>query len=131
MTYQLSIFDSIPYGLQAKQLIDFISDINKGNKASKDYEEMASAYRNQQLSKLEELINKEEFGVANFTDLLLYNRNSNWVKKMNEILPTQSIVVAVGAGHLPGEKGVINLLRKAGYKVQAVENKMIKNGKVL
>jgi uncharacterized protein YbaP (TraB family) len=50
---------------------------------------------------------------------------------MNEILPAESIVVAVGAGHLPGEKGVINLLRKAGYKVQAVENKMIRNGKVL
>jgi uncharacterized protein YbaP (TraB family) len=131
MTYQLSIFDSIPYKVQAKQLVDFISDMNKGNNASKDYEEMALAYRNQELTKLEQLINKEEFGVADFTDLLLYNRNRNWVKKLNDILPSESVVVAVGAGHLPGEKGVINLLRKAGYKVQAVENKMIKNGKVL
>jgi len=36
------------------------------------------------------------------------------------------LVIAVGAGHLPGEKGVINLLRKAGYKVEPVENKMFK-----
>jgi uncharacterized protein YbaP (TraB family) len=131
MTYQLSIFDSIPYQLQAKHLVEFIGEMSKGDKTSKDFEEMTLAYRNQELLKLEQLINKEEFGIANFTDLLLYNRNRNWVNKMNEMLPTQSIVVAVGAGHLPGEKGVINLLRKAGYKVQAVENKMIKNGKVL
>jgi uncharacterized protein YbaP (TraB family) len=35
----------------------------------------------------------------------------------------RSLVVAVGAGHLPGEKGVIELLRKEGYKVEPVENK--------
>ncbi len=131
MTYQLSIFDSIPYGVQAKQLVDFISDTKQGDKANKEYEEMASAYRNQELSKLEKLISKEEFGVENFADLLLYNRNSNWVKKLEQILPTESIVMAVGAGHLPGEKGVINLLRKKGYKVEAINNRMVKNRNVL
>jgi uncharacterized protein len=38
----------------------------------------------------------------------------------------QSLVIAVGAGHLPGDKGVINLLRKAGYKVEPVRNEMIR-----
>jgi hypothetical protein len=41
-------------------------------------------------------------------------------------MPGKSLVIAVGAGHLPGEKGVINLLRKAGYKVEPVKNNMIK-----
>jgi len=35
------------------------------------------------------------------------------------------LLIAVGAGHLPGEKGVINLLRKAGYNVKPVKNSMI------
>lgn len=126
MTYQLSIFDSIPYELQAKQLLAFITENDTEDKASKEYEEMASAYRNQELNKLEMLINKEEFGVGNFADLLLYNRNKNWVVTMAKIFSSNSAVIAVGAGHLPGEKGVINLLRKAGYKVDPMENKMMK-----
>ena len=126
MTYQLSIFDSIPYEVQAKQLLAFITENDTEDKASKEYEEMASAYRNQELNKLEMLINKEEFGVGNFADLLLYNRNRNWVVTMGKIFSANSAVIAVGAGHLPGEKGVINLLRKAGYKVDPMENKMLK-----
>jgi len=126
MAYQLSIFDSIPYQVQAKQLLAFITENDTEDKASKEYEEMASAYRNQELSKLEVLINKEEFGVGNFADLLLYNRNRNWVVTMGKIFSANSAVIAVGAGHLPGEKGVINLLRKAGYKVDPMENKMLK-----
>jgi uncharacterized protein YbaP (TraB family) len=126
MAYQLSIFDSIPYEVQAKQLLAFISDNDTEDKASKEYDEMASAYRNQDLSKLEALINKEEFGIGNFADLLLYNRNKNWVITMDKIFANNSAVIAVGAGHLPGEKGVINLLKKAGYKVEPMENKMVK-----
>lgn len=126
MTYQLSIFDSIPYEVQAKQLLAFITENDTEDKASKEYDEMASAYRNQELHKLEQLINKEELGIGNFADLLLYNRNKNWVVIMGKIFSTNSAVIAVGAGHLPGEKGVINLLRKAGYKVDPMENKMLK-----
>ena len=126
MTYQLSIFDSIPYQVQAKQLLAFITENDTEDKASKEYDEMASAYRNQELHKLEQLINKEELGIGNFADLLLYNRNKNWVVTMGKIFSTNSAVIAVGAGHLPGEKGVINLLRKAGYKVDPMENKMLK-----
>jgi hypothetical protein len=41
-------------------------------------------------------------------------------------MPGNSLVIAVGAGHLPGKKGVLNLLREAGYKVEPVKNEMIK-----
>jgi uncharacterized protein YbaP (TraB family) len=34
-----------------------------------------------------------------------------------------NVFVAVGAGHLTGTDGVINLLRKEGYKVEALMNK--------
>ena len=87
---------------------------------------MATAYLAQDLTKLEALINKEEFGVGNFTDLLLYNRNKNWVVTMEKIFSSHSVVIAVGAGHLPGQQGIINLLRKAGYTVEPMENKMLK-----
>ena len=53
-------------------------------------------------------------------DALIYNRNADWVKKMPALMAKMPTLFAVGAAHLPGEKGVLNLLRQAGYKVEGV-----------
>jgi uncharacterized protein YbaP (TraB family) len=124
MSYQMSIFDSIPYKLQAKQLVDYVN--NHGKEDNKEFEELTQAYRTQQLSKLEELTKKEDMGMERFTEILLYQRNINWVNKLQDLLSKNALVIAVGAGHLPGDKGVINLLKKAGYKVEPVKNDMTK-----
>jgi len=126
MAYQAGIFDSIPYKLQAEQLIKYVdsSSVEK-DQESNEFKELADAYKKQDLKKLEELSNKNDIGVSNFTDLLLYNRNRNWVEKLKSLLPVKTLLIAVGAGHLPGEKGVINLLRKAGYTVKPLKNSMI------
>lgn len=126
MAFQMSIFDSIPYAVQAKQLLSYIENYEKKDD-NKEFEELTKAYRNQDLKMLEELTEKEESGVEKFTEIMLYRRNEDWTQKLSLIMSSGPIVVAVGAGHLPGERGVINLLRKAGYKVEPVENKMIKN----
>lgn len=123
MEYQMGIFDSIPYGLQAKQLVKMIEE---GGSDNSEMKKITEAYRSQQLDKMEEMTKKEDMGLEQFTDLLLYNRNLNWAKKLEDLLAGKSLVIAVGAGHLPGEKGVINLLRKAGYKVEPVKNDMIR-----
>jgi len=126
MSYQAGVLDSIPYKLQAEQLVDYIDKANKGEMEDKAMEEMFRAYKNQDLNKLEAMMMDSEAGIAAFTDILLYHRNRNWVEKLRTLLPHRSLVIAVGAGHLPGEKGVISLLRKEGYKVTPVENKISK-----
>lgn len=125
MAYQLSIFDTIPYKLQAQQLLQYI-DTAKADTEDKMVEELMENYKKQDLGKLEKMMNQSDMGIANFTDLLLYNRNRNWVKKLKTLLPGKIFVIAVGAGHLPGENGVINLLRKEGYTLTPMENKMVK-----
>lgn len=125
MSYQMSIFDSIPYKIQAKQLLQHVNEFGQ-KKDNKLFEELTLAYRQQQLSKLGEITEKDDSGIKDFTQILLYNRNINWVKKLEEQLGTNRLVIAVGAGHLPGNKGLINLLRRAGYKVEPVKNEMIK-----
>jgi hypothetical protein len=55
-------------------------------------------------------------------DLLLYARNRKWAKELKTLMPGGTLLIAVGAAHLPGEQGVINLLRKDGYTVTPVEN---------
>ena len=124
MAFQAGILDSIPYKLQAKQLLEYVDEAGKA-KDGEDTEmsEMWKAYNEQDLKKLEDLMIKGDIGINNYTDLLLYRRNSNWVSQLKNLLPGKSLVVAVGAGHLPGEKGVISLLRKAGYTLTPVENK--------
>ncbi len=123
MGYQVSVLDDIPYKVQAEQLVKYIADEDKTGEDNKELKEMLDAYKDQDLKKLETLINKSDIGVASYAEILLYKRNRNWIEKLKEILPGKSLLVAVGAGHLPGEKGVINLLRKAGYQVTPVENK--------
>ncbi len=86
--------------------------------------EMMKAYKSQDLKKLEDLMMKTDMGIGNFTEVLLYNRNRNWVAKLKDLMPGKTLLVAVGAGHLPGDQGVINLLRKAGYTVTPIENKL-------
>ena len=54
-------------------------------------------------------------------ETLIYARNDNWMKQMPEIMKQKSTLFAVGAGHLPGERGVLNLLKKAGYTVESVK----------
>ena len=125
MKYQLGIFDKIPYKLQAKQLYEMVTKI-KDTTSSNELLVLSDAYRNQQLEKLEEMTVKEDMGIKNFTELLLYKRNENWAKKLEELMLEKSLVIAVGAGHLPGKRGVINLLRKSGYKVEPVKNDMVK-----
>ena len=108
----MSIFDSIPYKIQAEQLLKYISEDGQQSDADKEYTEMFEAYKNQDLAKLDEMIRRNDMGIAKFEDLLLNNLNRNWVQKLKTILPEKGITIAVGAGHLPGENGSINLLRK-------------------
>jgi uncharacterized protein len=53
-------------------------------------------------------------------DRLIDDRNKRMVQAMEEHLQAGQTFVAIGALHLPGKQGVVNLLRKAGYKVEAV-----------
>ncbi|NOT51227.1 MAG: TraB/GumN family protein [Chitinophagaceae bacterium] len=126
MAYQAGVLDSIPYKLQAQQLVDYINNAGKEDKESKLMKDMFDAYRSQDLKKLEDLMVEADAGMSSFIDIMLYHRNQNWVKKLKDLLPKKSLVIAVGAGHLPGEKGVINLLRKEGYKLSPIDNKLVK-----
>jgi len=51
---------------------------------------------------------------------MIYGRNANWVKLMPGIMNEKSTLFAVGAAHLVGDRGVLELLRKAGYRVEGV-----------
>ncbi|MEM6687524.1 MAG: TraB/GumN family protein [Bacteroidota bacterium] len=82
--------------------------------------EMVTTYNNEELEKLYSSIIDERFFNENTAHWLLTVRNTNWSKLMPEMMKKQSNLFAVGAGHLPGENGVIQLLRKQGYTITPV-----------
>lgn len=52
---------------------------------------------------------------------LIYDRNAAWAKALPAIMQGKSTFLAVGAAHLPGERGLLQLLRQAGYEVTPVK----------
>lgn len=116
MEYQLSIFDSIPYGAQADMLVASLDD---GSQDDSMIDTLIHYYKTQDLPKLDELINSDE-ATSTYRDILLDNRNRNWIPVMEEMMRQQKTFIAVGAGHLAGEFGVLALLRKRGYQVKPV-----------
>src|SRR5690606_26891407 len=51
----------------------------------------------------------------------LDERNHNWIPVIEKEIKTTASLIGVGAAHLAGEKGVINLLKSKGYKLKAVQ----------
>ncbi|MEO8766495.1 MAG: TraB/GumN family protein [Ginsengibacter sp.] len=117
--FQASVFDSIPYEWQAKELM---KNIDSFSFYKNEFEDMVKLYKSQQLDSMENMLAKSEFGSDQYEDLLLNDRNKKWVKELKEIMKNESVFVAVGAGHLTGVNGLISLLKKEGYKVEPLVN---------
>ncbi len=121
MQLQASVFDSIPYEWQAKELL---KNIDSFSIYKKEFDTMMLEYKNQQLSAMEKLLAKSELGSdKKYEELLLTRRNINWVEQLKKLMHKESVFVAVGAGHLVGEKGLLSLLKKEGYTVEPMANK--------
>ncbi len=118
--FQGSIFDSIPYEKQAKDLVQYVDSIDQYKKVT---QQMVDVYREQDLNKMLKLVVESDPSMEQYMDLMLYGRNRKWITKMQSMMYDKSTLFAVGAGHLPGDQGVIELLRKAGYSVKPLVNK--------
>ena len=117
--FQSSVFDSIPYSVQAKELLKSIDSLNTYRQY---FDTMVTVYKQQRLDELAKQMNDPEFGMAEQQDILLDQRNKNWVEQLRKLMKEKSLFVGVGAGHLPGAMGLIELLRKAGYTVEPLRN---------
>jgi len=112
--FQMSVFDSIPYTDQAKMLIETIRSADSEDDA---FKQMVSLYTSQNINDMVTAMSEDD-GIKGYEDLLLNTRNQNWIPIMSELMKDKSIFFAVGAGHLGGEQGVVNLLTEAGYQLR-------------
>lgn len=116
---QLGFLFDIPIAEQAQELlktcisIDFIDELE-----SMLYE----PYINQDLARIESLYFDPQLGNGEKeNDRLVVRRNLNWVDKLVKMMPERSCLVCVGAAHLIGQQGLLQLFRDRGYTVEPMK----------
>lgn len=57
---------------------------------------------------------------AEYNDMTLFDRNKKWMEHIPKLILEKASLIAVGAAHLPGKDGLINLLRLQGFTVEPV-----------
>lgn len=115
MEYQLGLL----YGSSLQDQADALMDMVRRSNSKELLQELTAAYKTQNLDTLWKIFQDQMTQLE--YDALVKTRNLNWLEEMKVLLPTQSTLYVVGAGHLPGDAGMINLLRDAGYKVKSVK----------
>jgi hypothetical protein len=118
------------YGESMKLMAEAYKDASKDKtKKERSYDgadeystdKLQEAYRNGNLDLLDS-INKFNSTSAAFDEKFLYRRNEIQANSIDSIIRSGlSLFVGVGAAHLPGERGVIEILRKKGYKLRPVK----------
>ena len=117
---QLSVFDKIPYKTQ----VDEIVKTAKKNMADekKEMNKMLAVYKSENIEEMLTLTQGSENKMfSDFSEDLLTKRNQNWIPIIEKTAKENPTLFAVGAAHLAGKDGVIKLLRKKGFIVEAVK----------
>lgn len=106
---------------ESRQAIEYI--VNNFEEVKTEMNKMVSTYKSQDVQGLYDMTK------ANFTDPkypqgnleeFLDKRNIAWIPAIEKSIQVKPVFIAVGAAHLAGENGVINLLKKSGYTVKAI-----------
>lgn len=121
LQFQMDILFGSSLEEQASELAWYLNNREVSVESAK---QLVNAYLTQDIEAINEVFG-EEMCSGRYDDdwvkRLVDNRNKHWVKVMPEIMEKGSTLFVVGVGHLDyGKKSVIRLLRKKGYKVEAV-----------
>ncbi len=122
MSEQLGVIQSIPYDSMAQQLVRIARGEISSSGGERSMQEMLDAYVKGKLSTLLRLT-KEQKMSENFVQSFLYERNERMADRAAVHLKEQPTFIAVGAAHLPGERGMIELLRDKGFKVFSISDR--------
>lgn len=109
---QMDILNSIPLHRQSEMLM---MTIREWDSSADDFNKLVDFYVAQELDSLYYLMHEQFDDMMEFSPDLLDKRNERWIPIIEKMAAETRTFVAVGAGHLPGENGVLQLLRNKGY----------------
>lgn len=109
---ELDLLDVIPY---EEQIDMVINNIKSSSQNQKTWDELIAAYKEEDIDKLYEISLDVTPELIKYENLFLDNRNIKWIPVIDTLIKERSTFIAVGAAHLSGENGVIQLLKNQGY----------------
>ncbi len=118
MEYQLNLLYNSPIAEQAEDLMKTVDDIEGEEKKAI---ELAEAYARHDIDTIGRLTEESMANDPSSAEKILFTRNANWIAILTDKLPAESALVVVGAAHLPGEKGLLEGLQKAGFTVTPID----------
>lgn len=105
--------------IDVNQMVTTIKSLND-EEFKTVFESIRSLYQNEDIKGLDDIMVKYTGANPEMYDILMVERNVIWSERIPEIISKQSTLVAVGSGHLAGEKGLISLLQAKGYQLTPV-----------
>lgn len=111
------LFEKLSLTEQARGMVKMMEDKQK---LVRLITELNAAYVNGDLQAISRLSKEEDGMMEHEMQVMLTDRNANWIQQLRVLLPQKSCFIAVGCMHLVDEQGLIQQLRKLGYMVEAV-----------
>jgi len=105
---------------EEEQLQDLIDVLKEGAPSGDMMSGIITAYHANDLDALYQSAMEWEDGLSDM-EVMIDQRNLNWVEKLEIQLQKGGLFIAVGALHLPGEKGLIQLLEARGYTLKPIK----------
>lgn len=118
MEFQTQMLLGDPISKQAEDLVETIENID--TEAGK-LVRLTNAYLAQNYKDVETICAESVLKDPESAEKMIISRNNNWMKQLEPEMKNTNLLVVVGAGHLVGDKGILNQLKKAGYTVTPVK----------
>jgi uncharacterized protein YbaP (TraB family) len=111
---QMQTINTVSLEDQVQMLID-------GMKETQSYDAMLANYLSESIDALYTEIVAESEGFPNFVENFLNKRNRQWIPVITDQIERENTFIAVGAGHLSGPNGVLQLLNAQGYSLTPIQ----------
>lgn len=116
---QFDMIDKVSYKEQVSELLKMAEMSSEEN--IQNYRDLIDLYEAKDLKGMMTYLMEDDSSVNLYQEDFLDNRNKNWIPVIAEKANQKSTFFAFGAAHLAGKNGVVQLLRRKGYKVEALD----------
>jgi uncharacterized protein YbaP (TraB family) len=116
--FQSKALESLPLEKQVNSLVEMSKNPQK---SAEQLKKLIQVYKEQNADKLRSSALETEKADPEFNKTIIDERNAAWIPKIEALIKEKPSFIAVGGGHLGGEPGVLDLLRKRGFTVKPIK----------
>lgn len=114
--YQINLFDKMGQGTQELLLLQTLKDVDV---MEKEFNRIVDSWATGDMKRLEKILLGSFGEYPEVYQKLISDRNRRWLPKIERFLAqSENYMVIVGAGHLVGKEGLIELLKEKGYSLE-------------